>query len=67
MPHIPADLHLRAGGTSVVLHIAENSAPQVLYWGADLGILASRISVSSFRPRYRVLSQEPPTPLPSSL
>lgn len=42
MPHIPADLHLRAGGTSVVLHIAENSAPQVLYWGADLGNLSEQ-------------------------
>lgn len=42
MPHIPADFHLRAGGTSVVLHIAETSAPQVLYWGPDLGNLSDQ-------------------------
>ncbi|MFT3944423.1 MAG: alpha-galactosidase [Ancrocorticia sp.] len=42
MPHIPADLHLRAGGTSVIIHIAEDTVPQVLYWGPDLGILSEQ-------------------------
>ena len=42
MPHIPADLHLRSGGTSVILHIAEDSTPQILYWGSDLGILSEQ-------------------------
>lgn len=42
MADIPADLHLRAGGTSVVLHIAQESVPQVLYWGPDLGFLSDQ-------------------------
>lgn len=36
MPH---DLHLRRGGTSVLLHIGEKTGVSMTYWGADLGDL----------------------------
>lgn len=40
MTHRPADtLHLRAGGTSVVLDCTGPLLPRVLFWGADLGEL----------------------------
>ena len=37
---LPAQLHLRAGGTSVVIDCPASSPAEVLYWGADLGPLA---------------------------
>lgn len=35
------DLHLRRGGTSVLLHIGETTGVSVEYWGADLGDLSA--------------------------
>ncbi|NYF16955.1 alpha-galactosidase [Microbacterium sp. AK009] len=38
----PADvLHLRRGGTSVVLDLSTAPAPAIVHWGADLGELAT--------------------------
>lgn len=37
-----AQFHLRAGGTSVVVNCPAASLAEVLYWGADLGPLASQ-------------------------
>ena len=39
---IPQDLHLRRGGTSVILHVGGNTGVYVGYWGADLGELTPR-------------------------
>ncbi|MFT3888249.1 MAG: alpha-galactosidase [Arachnia sp.] len=36
----PTQLHLRAGGTSVVVDCPSSSLAEVLYWGADLGPLS---------------------------
>ena len=39
MTRIPSILHLRRGGTSVVVGTEVASLPQILYWGRDLGDL----------------------------
>ena len=39
MTRIPSILHLRRGGTSVVVGTEVASLPQILYWGCDLGDL----------------------------
>lgn len=39
MTKLRQHLHLRRGGTSVLLDISEESGAKVLYWGSDLGLL----------------------------
>ena len=36
----PRVVHLRRGGTSVVLRLGDRRLPTVLHWGADLGDVA---------------------------
>lgn len=37
--HAPMSVHLRRGGTSVVVNVPDAGVPQVTYWGEDLGAL----------------------------
>ncbi|WP_144720662.1 alpha-galactosidase [Agrococcus jejuensis] len=39
-PHAAGVLHLRAGGTSVVLDLDAGRLPAIVHWGADLGDLS---------------------------
>ena len=40
MPSTPSDVvHLRRGGTSVVVDLTDGRLPRILHWGADLGEL----------------------------
>lgn len=39
MTAFPTTLHLRRGGTSVVVHIPGEGSPQVTYWGQDIGAM----------------------------
>ena len=41
-PRIVDMVHLRAGGTSLVLQTPNAQAPEILYWGRDLGELSAQ-------------------------